>query len=104
MSWGQDKISFIEKGKLLNNLAECEMKYRDNKIGTDSIFSLIEELIKSNLIETGPGGCDMGLQSKSILIFDDFNNNYKRILLECQGDFFLELNSEKKSLIYEIFK
>jgi hypothetical protein len=104
MSWGHDKISFIEKGKLLKNLVECEMKYTDNKIETDSIFSVIDELIKSDLIETRFGGCDMGLQSTSLLIYDDLNNNYKRILLECQGDFFLELNSEKKSFIYEKFK
>jgi hypothetical protein len=50
------------------------------------------------------GGSDMGLHSTSILVFDNLNNTYKRILLGCQGDFFLELNSDKKKIVYDLIK
>jgi hypothetical protein len=50
------------------------------------------------------GGCDMGLQSTSLLVFDNLNNTYKRILLGCQGDFLLELKTDKKKIIYDLIK
>jgi hypothetical protein len=103
-SWGIEKISFIEKNNLLKNLNSCDIRFTKNKIESDRILSLIDELTYSDLIEANMRGCDMGLHSSSLLVFDDLNNKYKRILLDCQGDRFLELNSDKKAMIYELFK
>ena len=103
-SWGNDKISFIERNKLMKNLESCEKSYTESKFDEDKIFSLIDEFTNSELIETVVGGSDMGLHSTSILVFDNLNNTYKRILLGCQGDFFLELNSDKKKIVYDLIK
>jgi hypothetical protein len=56
-------------------------------------FSLIktnmDEIVKS-LNESGFenkfGGCDMGIRSYSILIFDDISGQYKRIILKTLGN------------------
>ena len=103
-SWGNDKISFIERNKLLMNLEFCEKSYSKSKFDQDNLLNLIDELINSELIETMVGGCDMGLHSTSLLVFDSLNNTYRRILLGCQGDFFLELNTDKRMIIYDLIK
>ena len=103
-STGYDKLSFIERNKLLHNLGSCEISFTSSKIEQERIISIIDELTNSELIVAGGGGCDMGLHSRSLLVFDNFKNNYKRILLGCQGDSDLELNSDKKRIIYDIFK
>ncbi len=103
-SWSSDKLSFIEKNKLLQNLGSCEISSTPFIIEHENIISIIDELTNSELIEVGGGGCDMGLHSRSLLVFDNLNNNYKRILLGCQGDLDLELNSDKKRIIYDMFK
>jgi hypothetical protein len=103
-SWGNDKISFIERNKLLKNLGVCKISYTKSKFDQDKLFYIIDELTNSELIETMVGGCDMGLHSTSLLVFDNLNNTYKRILLGCQGDFFLELKTDKKKIIYDLIK
>ncbi len=103
-SWGNDKISFIKKNKLLRNLEFCKISYSNSKFNQDKLFNIIDELTNSELIETMVGGCDMGLHSTSLLVFDSLNNTYRRILLDCQGDFFLELNTAKKTIIYDLIK
>ena len=103
-SWGNDKISFIERNKLLMNLDFCEKSYSKSKFDQDNLLNLIAELTNSELIETMVGGCDMGLHSTSLLVFDSLNNTYRRILLGCQGDFFLELNTDKRMIIYDLIK
>jgi hypothetical protein len=86
------------------NLEFCEKSYSKSKFDQDNLLNLIDELTNSELIETMGGGCDMGLHSTSLLVFDSLNNNYKRILLGCQGDFFLELNTDKRMIIYDLIK
>lgn len=103
-SWGNDKISFIEKNKLLKNLEFCNISYSISKFDQDKLFNIIDELTNSELNETMVGDCDMGLHSISLLVFDSLNNTYRRILLGCQGDFFLELNTDKKMIIYNLIK
>lgn len=103
-SWGSDKISFIERDKLLMNLEFCKKSYLKNKFDENKLLNIVDELTNSELIETMVGGCDMGLHSTSLLVFDSLNNNYRRILLGCQGDFFLELSTDKKNIIYDLIK
>jgi hypothetical protein len=102
-SWGIEKIAFIEKNLLLENLSFCEISFTEQKIEAHEIDSLIDELIQADLVDTGFGGCDMGLQSKALLVFDNINNTYKRILLSCEGDKFAILNSPKTTLILQLF-
>ncbi len=102
-SWGIEKIAFIEKNKLLENLSFCEINCTEKKIEAHEIDSLIEELIQADLVDTGFGGCDMGLHSTALFILDNINNTYKRILLSCQGDKFAMLNSPKAALIQQLF-
>lgn len=100
---GNEKISFMEKKNLIQNLNFCEKTDTHKKIVTDQIMHLVDDLLNADLLKTMPGGNDMGLHSTALLVFDKSNNTYKRILLGCQGDFFLELNSNKNDLIFDFF-
>ena len=47
-SWGNDKISFIDKNNLLKNLNSCDISFTKYKIESDKILSVIDELTNSD--------------------------------------------------------
>lgn len=105
-----------------NNLTDFKYHEIDGEISPEALFQNLQNLIKKNSIfniinfdlaeilqdilgagyENTGGGCDMGIHSYSILIYDSTCDKYKNIILKTNGDLCITNKSiyTKKLLTY----
>ena len=90
--WGHEKDGTISREKLIQNLNGTENRLYDLPL-FDFRWEEMSEYIISSEYEIFNGGCDMGIQSHSLLIFDKESDLFKRIILSTKGDVSMKSNS-----------
>ena len=98
--WGYEIDGQISPKHLFENLNSLKKKSSDCIFINISIDEIVQNLTESGFEYSG-GGCDMGIRSYSILIFENNAGQYKRIILKTIGD---ECLTNKSSFTTELLK
>jgi hypothetical protein len=101
--WGYETDGHISPKNLFENLNSLKNTSIDNCFVKININEMLKSLIESGF-EYSFGGCDMGIRSYSILIFDKISGNYKRIILKTFGDKCITNKSSYTSELLKCFK
>jgi hypothetical protein len=75
----------------------------DSNFKNIKLDEIVQSLTEAGFEDAG-GGCDMGIKSYSILIFDNSCSQYKRIILKTLGDKCLTNKSLYTSELLKYFK
>ena len=83
--WGYEIDGIIRAVDLIQNLNNCNLRIFKSQEIEINLVKIIQNLKESGFNEYG-GGCDMGIRSHSILVYDNLNDQYRRIILKTEGD------------------
>ena len=100
--WGYELDGKISSKDLFQNLNNCSIGIVESQLNKINLEEIIQNLNESGYDKT-IGGCDMGIRSYSILVYDNLNDQYKRIVLKTYGDISLTNKSVHTSKLLRYF-
>ncbi len=101
--WGYETDGQISPKHLFENLNSLKIESSDSSFMNIKIDEIVQSLTEAGFENSG-GGCDMGINSYSILIFDNSCGLYNRIILKTTGDKCLLNKSDFTSELLKCFK
>ena len=101
--WGYETDGQISPKHLFENLNSLKIESSDSRVINIKIDEIVQSLTEAGFENSG-GGCDMGINSYSILIFDNSCGLYNRIILKTTGDKCLLNKSDFTSELLKCFK
>ncbi|MFM7682697.1 MAG: hypothetical protein ACKO7P_08115 [Bacteroidota bacterium] len=90
--WGHETDGFITRKDLFQNINQLKVTNTEQESVEFNLSEIQNDLIKSGYDQVG-GGCDMGISSYTILIYDIDNELYTRNILNTDGDVCLRSRS-----------
>jgi hypothetical protein len=83
--WGYETDGLIKRKGLLKNINNSKKRTVEPIITNINLGKIIKDLDESGFDHLG-GGCDMGIISYSILIYNPIKDEYRRNILKTEGD------------------
>ncbi|MFY7667714.1 MAG: hypothetical protein ACOVQG_03160 [Crocinitomicaceae bacterium] len=90
--WGHETDGFIMRKDLFQNINQLKITTIKQESVEFNLSEILNDIIKSGYDQVG-GGCDMGISSYTILIYDIYKDLYTRNILNTDGDLCLRSRS-----------
>lgn len=100
--WGYETDGVIKRKDLFRNINNSKKQAMEPIITKINLDKIIQDLTESGFDYLG-GGCDMGITSYSILIYDPIKDEYRRNILKTEGDICLTSKSSFTSKLLSYF-